>query len=159
MLAQLYVTYKLKLSQPIWAKNKSSDNIFDNVNEMDKWNTNVTFRIINDVTHNWCIDVVQINGSTVWRATEQRAIVFGCALKHFKPCLDVPETWLPCNIYACMNIYCESEYACVKEGQMKKNKDMKTLAVWSIERQEWIVFSVKYKQCKMNTAQIWPVGL
>ncbi len=48
MLAQLYVTYKLKLSQPIWAQNKSSANIFDNVNEIDKLNSNV--RIINDVT-------------------------------------------------------------------------------------------------------------
>lgn len=66
--------------------------------------------------------MVQINGSAMWRATEQRAIVFGCALKHFKPRLDVPETWLACNIYACMNIYCESEYICFKEGQMRKNK-------------------------------------
>ncbi len=31
-------------------KNKSIANIFDYVNEIDKWNSNVAFRIINDVT-------------------------------------------------------------------------------------------------------------
>lgn len=104
---------------------------------------------MNDVTREWCLDMVQINGSAVWWAIEQRAVVCSCALKHFKPRLDVPKTWLPWNIYACMNIYCESEYACVKGGQMRKNKVMKTFQLNGCLR-HWtprmkIVFSVKWK--------------
>lgn len=107
-----------------------------------------------DNMNDWCLDMAQINGSAVWRTGEQRPIVFGCALKHFNPCLDVSETWLPCNIYACMNIYCESEYACVKEGQMRKNKEMKTfhlngcLKHWTPRMK--IVLSVKYKKCSIK---------
>lgn len=128
------------------------------MSEIDERNLiidHVTFRIMNDVTREWCLDVVQINGSAVWWAIEQRAIVFGCALKHFRPRLDVPKTWLPCNIYACMNIYCDCEYACVKEGQMRKNKVMKTFQLNGCLR-HWtprmkIVFSVRW-----NTS-LWAV--
>lgn len=72
-----------------------------------------------------------------------------------KPRLDVPETWLPCNIYACMNIYCEREFVCVKEGQMRKNKDMKTsLSEWSISASGIkILFSVDYETNRRKCSQ------